>query len=316
MIEHEQQQRITPQYTREQPSIGAPPTHWADSIAAAVTKRQKPKPLDLEEFLNDSRPPMLTEDDMERFARKQPERLTEQQTRAFADQLEQYLMHDRDNPDYIDEGNALRRLAQYIKWKILASWLQLYANPTIRFCFSKREFWHRKYDEHAHFCMPQPHQTPDITESIDRLANQLIDLHATLKHDLISQYHNNQIKITKIVTTTINKTDHFNNNATFLTMKETSKQPVINHHGNLAKINHVQTTNRLHKQLHNLTILHHIIILTVHLISHLIKHNNNDRHTSNNHNNLHTDRFHLVTMNRDHHQMIDDHKTLLFVPIT
>ena len=76
MIEHEQQQRTIPQYTREQPNISAPPTHWADSIAAAVTKRQKPKPLDLEEFLKDSRPPMLTEDNMERFARKQPERLT------------------------------------------------------------------------------------------------------------------------------------------------------------------------------------------------------------------------------------------------
>ena len=63
---------------------------------------------------------MLTEDDMERFARKQPERLTEQQTHAFADQLEQYLIYDYDNPDYIDERNALRHLAQYIKWKILA----------------------------------------------------------------------------------------------------------------------------------------------------------------------------------------------------
>ena len=148
------------------------------------------------------------------------------------------------------------------------------------------------------------------------LQNQLIDLHATLKHDLISQYHNKQIKITKIVTTTTNKTDHSNNNATFPTIKETSKQPVITHHSNLAKNNHVQTINRLHKQLHNPTILRRIIILTVRRISHLIKHNNDGRHTNNNHNNPHTDRFHLVTMNRDHHQMIDDHKTLFFVPIT
>ena len=88
IIEHEQQQYTMPQYPREQPNISPSPTHWADSIAAAVTKRQKPKPLDLEEFLNDSRPPMLTEDNMERFARKQLERFTEQQTRAFADQLE------------------------------------------------------------------------------------------------------------------------------------------------------------------------------------------------------------------------------------
>ena len=85
IMEHEQQQGTMPQYTREQPNISPSPTHWADSIAAAVTKRQKPKPLDLEEFLNDSRPPMLTEDNIEHFARKQPERLTEQQTRTFAD---------------------------------------------------------------------------------------------------------------------------------------------------------------------------------------------------------------------------------------
>ena len=39
--------------------------------------------------------------------------------------------------------------------------------------FLQTQFWHRKYDEHAHFCMPQLHQTPDITESIDRLARNL-----------------------------------------------------------------------------------------------------------------------------------------------
>ena len=39
MMEHEQQQRIIPQYTHKQPNISAPLTQWADSIAAAVTKR-------------------------------------------------------------------------------------------------------------------------------------------------------------------------------------------------------------------------------------------------------------------------------------
>ena len=146
---------------------------WVDSFAAAMERRQKPKALDLHQFLADSRPPMLTEDDMQRFARKSSERLTEQQTHAFADQLEQYLMHDRDNHEFIEEGHALRKLAQYMKWRTLASWLQLYANPTVRFRFSKCEFWRRKYDEHAHHCMPQPHHTPDITESIDRLARGL-----------------------------------------------------------------------------------------------------------------------------------------------
>ena len=82
-------------------------------------------------------------------------------------------MHDRDNREFIEEGHALRKLAQYMKWRTLASWLQLYANPTVRFRFSKCEFWRRKYDEHAHHCMPQPHHTPDITESIDRLARGL-----------------------------------------------------------------------------------------------------------------------------------------------
>ena len=218
-------------------------------------------------------------------------------------------MHDRNNPDYIDEGNALRRLAQYIKWKTLASWLQLYANPTIRFRFSKREFWRRKYDEHAHFCMPQPHQTPDITESIDRLARNL-------EHDLISQCHNKQTKAPKIVITTTTKTDHFNNNVTFPTTKETFKQPIINHHGKLAKNNIAQTISGLHNQPRRTITLLLITILTVRHISHLIKHSNDGHHTNNNHNNPHTDHFLLVTMTQDHHQMTDDNKILLFAPTT
>ena len=79
------------------------------------------------------------------------------------------------------------------------------------------------------------------------LQNQLIDLHATLRHDSISPYHNKQIKITKTVITTTNKTDHSNNNATFRTINETSKQPAITHHSNLVKNNLVQTISRLHK---------------------------------------------------------------------
>ena len=147
------------------------------------------------------------------------------------------------------------------------------------------------------------------------LRNQLIDLHATLKHDSISPCYNKQIKITKTVITTTNKIDHSNNNATFRTTNETSKQPTINHHGNLATNNLVQTINGYHKQPHNPIILLLIIILTVRHINHLIKHSNDDHHISNNHNNLPTDRFHLVTIIQDHHQITDDSKTLLFVPI-
>ena len=172
-VEHTQPSRTTTNLPPINNNNSTPSQQWIDSFAAAMERRQKPKAIDLQQFLADSRPPMLTEDDMQRFARKSPERLTEQQTHAFADQLEQYLMHDRDNYDFIEEGHALRKLAQYMKWRTLASWLQLYANPTIRFRFSKREFWRRKYDEHAHHCMPQPHHTPDITESIDRLARGL-----------------------------------------------------------------------------------------------------------------------------------------------
>ena len=172
-VEHTQPSRTTTNLPPIDNNNSAPSQQWADSLAAAMERRQKPKALDLQQFLADPRPPMLTEDDMQRFARKPSERLTEQQTHAFADQLEQYLMHDRDNHEFIEEGHALRKLAQYMKWRTLASWLQLYANPTVRFRFSKCEFWRRKYDEHAHHCMPQPHHTPDITESIDRLARGL-----------------------------------------------------------------------------------------------------------------------------------------------
>ena len=74
--------------------------------------------------------------------------------------------------------------------------------------------------------------------------NQLIDLQETLKHDSILLYRNKQTRTHKTAITTINKIDHFNNNATFQTTNETRKQPIINHHGNLAKNNLVQTINR------------------------------------------------------------------------
>ena len=48
----------------------------------------------------------------------------------------------------------------------------------------------------------------------------------------------------------------------------------------------------------------------------MIKHNNDDHHISNNHNNLRIVYFHRATMIRNHHQMTDDNKTLLSVPIT
>ena len=157
--------------------------------------------------------------------------------------------------------------------------------------------------------MPQPHQTPDITESIDRLARNL-----EARLDLT--YHHKQIKIPKIVITIINKIDYSNNNATFRITNETSKQPTINHHGNLAKNNLIQIINGQHKQSHNPIILLLTTILTVPHINHLTKHSRDDHHISNNRNNLPTNRFHLVTMIQGHHQMTDDNKTLLFIPIT
>ena len=149
------------------------PAQWADTLATAVTQKHKPKPLNLEEFLDNVKPPMLTEADMERFARKPADRITEADTRAFADQLEQYLLHDQTNNNRVEEGRALRKLIQYMSWKTLAQWLQLYANPSYTFTFPKREFWRKKFDENAHRCLPQPRHVPDITDSLDRLAKGL-----------------------------------------------------------------------------------------------------------------------------------------------
>ena len=149
------------------------PAQWADTLATAVAQKNKPKPLVLEDFLDNVKPPTLTENDMERFARKPADRISEADTRAFADQLEQYLLHDQTNSIRIEEGRALRKLIQYMPWKILAQWLQLYANPSCTFTFPKREFWRKKLDENAHRCLPQPRHVPDITDSLDRLAKGL-----------------------------------------------------------------------------------------------------------------------------------------------
>ena len=111
------------------------------------------------------------------------------------------------------------------------------------------------------------------------------------------------------------KIGHFNNNATSQTTNETRKQPKINHHSNHTKNNLIKTTNRYHTRSHNQITPIPIIILTVRNINHLTKPNNSGHHISNNHNNLLTVRFHHATMIRDHYQMTDDNKILLFILI-
>ena len=146
------------------------PEQWADKVANAVTQRQLPKPLDIERFLNNPKPPTLTEQDMEQFARKPQERLTETEVRAFADQLEQYLTFDTTNTELMEEARALRKLTQYTAWRVLGQWLQLYANPTTTFTYHKKTYWRKKYDDNAHRCMPQIPRKPELTDVLDRFA--------------------------------------------------------------------------------------------------------------------------------------------------
>ena len=54
-----------------------PPPHWTDNIVDAITRKQLPREIDMHYFLTARRRPMLTEQDMERFSRKPPEKLTE-----------------------------------------------------------------------------------------------------------------------------------------------------------------------------------------------------------------------------------------------
>ena len=138
-----------------------------------VARPSRSRTVDLREFLRGTRYPILTEDDLERFGRKTLDRLTDQQITSFAEQLERFLTHDPHNYEFLAEGNALRRLMQYTRPRRLGAWLQLYVNPTIQFTFPKSQFWQKKYDENAHLCLPQPHQKPDISESIEQLTRIL-----------------------------------------------------------------------------------------------------------------------------------------------
>ena len=180
-------------YTDERQS-SQPPLHWSDNIADAITRRQQPREIDLEHFLTARRRPMLTEQDMERFSRKPPEKLTESQIRGFAHQLERYLTHNRDNIEFVEEGDALRTVMQYINYKTLGMWLQMYANPDINFRYSKCEFWRRKRDENAQYCMPYPTQKIDIMESLDQIARGMQGSNETRDNTYSrsrNQYNNN-----------------------------------------------------------------------------------------------------------------------------
>ena len=162
-------------YDAQETSSSSTSPPIAERIADALRESREPRPLNLETFLNNPKPPKLTEDDMERFARKSMDDLTQAETYAFADQLEQYLTLDQTNPDLRDEARALRSLTQYIRWTTLAKWLKLYANPSSQFQYSKTAFWRHKYDNFAHECVLRSHRPPDLTESINRLTQTFIN---------------------------------------------------------------------------------------------------------------------------------------------
>ena len=132
-------------------------------------------PLTSLTFFTGTRNPLFTEDDLERFARKQPEKLTDYEIRAFADQLERYLSADPENHEFIAESATLRKLIQCTKPSLLGAWLQLYTNTNVQFSYCKTLFWQRKYDENAHRCIPRPHRGPDIPECLERLTRTIED---------------------------------------------------------------------------------------------------------------------------------------------
>ena len=86
------------------------------------SRQRNQRSVDLTAFLTVNCNPLLTEDDLERFARKQPEKLTDYQIRAFAEQLERYLISDPANQEYLAEGTALRKLIQHTKPGLLCAW--------------------------------------------------------------------------------------------------------------------------------------------------------------------------------------------------
>ena len=150
------------------PSFTTPPLQTS-------SHQRNQRSVDLTAFLTGTRNPLLTEDDLERFARKQPEKLTDYEIRAFADQLERYLSADPENHEFIAESAALRKLIQSTKPSLLGAWLQLYTNSTVQFSYCKTLFWRRKYDENAHRCIPRPHRGPDIPECLERLTRTIED---------------------------------------------------------------------------------------------------------------------------------------------
>ena len=100
--------------------------------------------------------------------------------------------------ELIEEGDALRTIMQYINSKTLGMWLQMYANPDMNFRYSKYEFWRRKRDENAHYCMPYPTQKIDIMESLDQIAkgmqgrNDTRDNNYTRSRNQYNNYTSNQ----------------------------------------------------------------------------------------------------------------------------
>ena len=104
----------TQNYRQEQ-SYDPPPAQTNNQTTNTTIVPYKAKRgINLDQFITGRDNPILTEDDMERFARKTIDELSDAQIRAFADQLERYLTQNPNDTEHNAEGNALRRLTQHI----------------------------------------------------------------------------------------------------------------------------------------------------------------------------------------------------------
>ena len=109
--------------------------------------------VDISELDNTTNKPFVRHD-IETFLHIPNDRLTEQETHAFLDRIDNHLSKDPMDPDANAEARALRKLIPHTKWPRLAEWTKIYINSDVQLSYSRLTYWRKRLDESAVRCYP------------------------------------------------------------------------------------------------------------------------------------------------------------------
>ena len=129
------------------------PSTSSRTHTAQPNNRNDSTPINIADLDNTTNKP-FTKQDIDTFLNIPNDRITEQETHAFLDRIDNHLSKDPLNAESNSEARALRKLIPHTRWQRLAEWAKIYINSDVPLSYSRLLYWRKRLDESAVRCYP------------------------------------------------------------------------------------------------------------------------------------------------------------------